>query len=138
VITGGRVDLVLRSEDRRAPAFRIENKVEAPLSQAQVRRYRRDRDGSCLVALTKYPPRPTKEWLGDHGCHAVRWQHMHRALTNTKPRNQVDRFLFTNFCSYIEELGMAHREKQSLRAGYRLSPHFGRDQLVPEMTETNG
>jgi hypothetical protein len=124
VTTGGRVDLVLRSEKHRSPVFRIENKVEAPLSKAQVRRYRKDRDGSYLVALTKYPPEPASLWLRQHGCHAVRWQQLHRTLTNAKPRNRVDRFLFTNFCSYLEELGMAHPERVTTTDLSRLHRFF--------------
>lgn len=90
--------------------FRVENKVEASLRQAQVLHYRKDWDDSYLIALTKYPPEPGARWLREHRAHAPRWQQVHRALSREKPRNRVDRFLFTRFSHYLEELGMAHRD----------------------------
>jgi hypothetical protein len=81
---------------------------------AQVLRYRKDRDGSYLIALTKYPPKPGAAWLHQHKCHTLRWQEVHRALSR-KPRSPIDGFLFTKFRHYLEELGMAHREDLRIR-----------------------
>ena len=108
----GRLDVQLtgaRGARRDPVSFWIENKVEAPLTEGQLRRYRRVASGRYLVAITKHPPETGSRWLRKQGIFSLRWQDIHRALSAIKAKGS-DRFLIDGFIEYLEALGMAHRE----------------------------
>ncbi|MFN7915706.1 MAG: PD-(D/E)XK nuclease family protein [Vicinamibacterales bacterium] len=112
----GRIDIQLtgsRSDGSDAVSFWIENKVEAALTEEQLRRYRRKATGRYLVALTKHPPETGSRWLLKKGILAVRWQEVHRALRRVNAKG-ADRFLIHGFTDYLETLDMAHREDITL------------------------
>lgn len=110
VLSKGRLDLELSSADSRAPVFRLENKVEAPLKAAQLARYRSRHEGTRVVAVTKYAPDVGQRWLDEPKFYSLRWQQVHRALASDVGLRGTDAFLCREFCDYLEELGMAHRE----------------------------
>jgi hypothetical protein len=117
---GGLVDLrIVPSVERRRQrasqrAFYLESKVEAPLTCEQLKRYRKH-GISYLVAITKYPPECTVSELAEIGAFAVRWQDVHRELEQGNPSSPVERFIVREFVSYLEDLGMAHREDITLQ-----------------------
>jgi hypothetical protein len=125
---GGRVDLriarVLKSgqQGKQWPAFTLESKVESPLTDAQVRKYR-SHGVEHLVAITKYRPEVSQQRLRRLGAHALRWQDVHRALRSNAAGSSVERRVATWMADYLEELGMAYREQLtvgSLRSCGRL------------------
>jgi hypothetical protein len=105
--TDGRTDIELHTDG--ALVYRLENKVQAPLTAAQMRKYRCGNQGEYLVAITKRPPEVGAAWFHNNGAFAVRWQDFHRALRSVRGKG-VDDYLRSAFCDYLEELGMAHRE----------------------------
>jgi hypothetical protein len=124
----GRIDLQLASlatKRRRPVTFWIESKVQAVLTKAQLRRYRRISEDCFLIALTKHPPETGSQWLRDQGIFALRWQDVHRVLKGTQARG-ADRFLIAAFVEYLEVLGMAHREDLRLADLQRLNTLFGK------------
>jgi hypothetical protein len=108
----GRPDIEIHAPG--LPLFRLESKVGAPLTKNQLRRYRFKGSGRYLVALTKRPPDVGNRWMASQGAFSIRWQDVHRAVSNAQARGR-DRYLRDSFCLYLEELGMAHREDVHLR-----------------------
>ena len=105
-----RPDLHIRpADDASGPLFRIESKVAAPLRAEQLRRYRLRKRGEYLVAITKRPPEVGSRWIQHHGVFALRWQDVHRAVAAASAR-RTDGYLCQSLNTYLEELGMAHRE----------------------------
>lgn len=112
----GRIDVQLTavpSNGRVPVGFWLESKVEAPLTQEQLRRYRRVAEGRFLIALTKHPPDTGSRWLQEEGIFSLRWQDIHRALKGSRARG-ADRFIIDSFTDYLEALDMAHREDITL------------------------
>lgn len=103
----GRPDIEIHAPG--LPLFRLESKVGAPLTKNQLRRYRFKGRGRYLVALTKRPPDVGNRWMASQGAFSIRWQDVHRAVSNARARGR-DRYLRDSFCLYLEEMGMAHRE----------------------------
>ena len=109
--SGDRPDLQLTcTSDPRCPVFQLESKVSAVLTQDQMNRYRRYQGDKYLIAITKSPPQTGIRWLREHGCIALRWQDVHRALRKLQRLRGSDKFLVNAFCDYLEDFGMAHRE----------------------------
>ena len=109
-VSDGRFDLELTSTDSIAPVFRLENKVEDPLTAGQLSKYRSRHGRVRLVAVTKHAPDVGQQWLHEHSCYSMRWQEVHRALATAIDVRGSDAFLCRAFRDYLEELGMAHRE----------------------------
>ena len=94
----GRLDLYFRrlgGEDD----FAIESKVESPLDEAQISKYRRAGIKRLLIA-TKYPAEVSERRLRQLGVAAFRWQDIHDLLRRHRPRSPVDRFLFSALGEY--------------------------------------
>jgi len=89
--------------------FRLESKIEAPLSKSQLGRYKR-RTGVQLVAITKNYPEVPIQWMRRKGIASLRWQDIHRALTAARNDTAIDKFLTGQFLSYLENSNMAFRE----------------------------
>ena len=108
---GGRVDISIRpkkeSPTAKLPVFWLENKVTAPLTQKQLKKYI-FYDCKYVIAVTKNRP---EERPSDVGAYSLRWQDFHRALTGVKGAKGVERFLIGSFVKHLEELGMAHRRR---------------------------
>lgn len=94
--------------------FRLENKIGAPLTKNQLRRYGLRGRHRYLIALTKRPPDVGRRWISRQGAFSIRWQDVHRAVAKA-PAAGKDRYLRDSFCLFLEELGMAHREDISLQ-----------------------
>lgn len=123
----GRLDLQLtghRPDGLEPLSFWLENKVEARLTEEQLRRYRRVAAGRYLVAVTKHPPETGSRWLQTKGILSLRWQDVHRALRGVHAKGQ-DRFLTQGFVDYLEALGMAHREDITVEDLRRLDRLLG-------------
>jgi hypothetical protein len=103
----GRPDIEIHAPG--GPFFRLESKVKARLTQEQLRRYRLQKDGEYLIAVTKRPPTVPAKWLMSKGVFAIRWQDVHRAVVASGGTGRHS-YLRDSFCLYLEELGMAHRE----------------------------
>lgn len=106
---GGRVDLHLTYADASGAVvqdFYVESKVESPLTERQVEKYRKHGVTSLLV-ITKYRA-PTHVKIS--GVPRLRWQDVHRALHNRPGTAAVDRELCRWMLEYLEELDMAYRE----------------------------
>ena len=94
--SGGRMDIVLRCPTQ--PTFILESKVESILTLAQLRRYRPPKHGNhYLVAVTKYRPEVPRRELRREGIHAIRWQDIHRLLTDPAVSGAVDKFITSSF-----------------------------------------
>jgi hypothetical protein len=107
------------------PTFHLESKVESPLTEEQVKRYRK-KGAEYLIAVTKHPPEVSERRLRQLGAHAVRWQDIHRALNDGRPTSHVDEFIRSSFLTFLEELGMAHAEDLRLSDLSKLVEHFNK------------
>lgn len=110
--SGGRMDMVLRSPGQ--PRLILESKVESVLALAQLKRYGPNRSrGHHLVAVTKYRPEVPRRELRRAAIRSIRWQDVHRALTNAPVTGGVDRFVAEAFTGYLEGQEMAYRSTLS-------------------------
>jgi hypothetical protein len=111
---GGRPDFCLipppgrRHGTSYKPIF-VESKLEAKLTERQLRKYRM-KGTEVLVALTKNWPEVSQERLDEIGVKTLRWQDIRRALRETSRHGQKNKFVCDNFAMYLEETGMAYRE----------------------------
>jgi hypothetical protein len=118
-----RIDLCLTPATLGPPSFHIESKVDSPLTEAQVRRYRK-KGAEYLIALTKHPPEVSELRLRQLNAYALRWQDIHRALLTSKPTGPIDRFIRSTFTTFLKELNMAHAENLTLQDLHRLNKHL--------------
>jgi hypothetical protein len=101
----GRIDVVLHRETK--DVCRIENKIDAPLTLRQMRRYALNGNGKTtrVVALVKRYPAEAAV-LRQFGI--FRWSSLDRLLRIEKLNPMcTDGFVSLNFHSHLEELGMA-------------------------------
>lgn len=103
----GRFDLRLTPVDGAGKRIILENKVGAPLTKAQMRKYRRAQS-DYLIAITKRHPEVGRRWLTANGCLAIRWQDIHATLAHPPMGRGADAFLCNEFRVYLEELDMAY------------------------------
>jgi hypothetical protein len=102
----GRLDLHIRARDG-DDVFAIESKVESPLREEQIAKYRKGGVKRLLI-VTKHPPEVSERRLRQLGVSAFRWQDIHNLLRSRQPRSPVDRFLCGSFADFLEEAGMAY------------------------------
>ena len=102
----GRLDLHLRAHGGE-DSIAIESKVESPLREEQIAKYRRGGVKRLLI-VTKHPPEVSERRLRQLGVAAFRWQDIHDLLRFRRPRGPVDRFLCDSFAEYLRESGMAY------------------------------
>lgn len=138
---GGRFDLVLRAPGQ--PTFVLESKVESVLTLSQLRRYRSQRQGRHhVVAVTKYRPEVPRRQLRRAGIHALRWQDIHRALTEPVVSGAVDRFITASFADYLVGEDMAYRSSLSSlslrRAGRLLAASGSQKSTVAAVSAREG
>ena len=109
---GGRPDIRIRHRlgGDRHPTFYLESKLASVLTFEQLKRYRKHRV-EYLVAATKNEPEVSKAKLVAGGIFVMRWQDFHRALLQRRAPTPSDRFVAASMAEYLEELGMAYRER---------------------------
>lgn len=84
------------------------------LTLAQLKKYRPNRSrGHHLVAVTKYRPEVPRRELRRAAIRSIRWQDVHRVLTDGPVPGGVDRFVAQAFTGYLEGQEMAYRSTLS-------------------------
>jgi len=109
---GGRIDICLVSNE--TPVFYVESKLQAELTISQLRRYRKQ-GVQYLIAITRNRPEVSRAQLKREGIFTLRWQDIHSRLASERPPTHVDRFISGSLTAYMEELGMAHRERVTMK-----------------------
>jgi len=108
----GRIDVVLHSETEEVR--RIENKIDAPLTKSQMRRYALNGNGKKMrvVAFVKRYPAEAAV-LKEFG--VFRWSFLDRLLGIEKlDSTNTDGFVSINFHQHLKDLGMAKVDSISL------------------------
>jgi hypothetical protein len=114
-VSGGRLDIVLRSTAPAAPEFRLESKVGSKLTLAQLTRYQaRSPKQAHLIAVTQRRPEVPRADLTRRGIRTLRWQDVYHAVTQPGIGGPVDRFIARQFADYLEGQGMAYREQPTV------------------------
>ena len=126
---------ILPTEKSDGPLFRLESKVSAPLRSEQLTRYRLKMDGQYLVVITKRPPEVGRAWIERHGVFALRWQDIHRTVDAISAKGR-DHYICDSFATYLEELGMAHREDLRAADLEKVGKLFGKV-AAPKTDELN-
>jgi hypothetical protein len=115
--TRGRPDICLlpragASTSKRFPSVYLESKVQSPLGEVQLSRYKSS-GINILVAITRNWPEVSNARLRALKVNTLRWQDICHALTEHAVKAGVDRFLCSSFRQYLEASGMAYRESIS-------------------------